>query len=134
MASAAPQKRMVSSVFITLASPYRATVTQQQHARQTHDALAGDIQHTAVQVHPGGSDTLTHRKGSTATEARGGSAQKQLETATFPKVRLSVSPRPSAPSLWDPDSVPVTEAGPEDAEPGKDTPRTTSEGRETCKS
>ncbi|XP_046882301.1 filamin-binding LIM protein 1 [Hypomesus transpacificus] len=127
MASAAPQKRMVSSVFITLASPYRATVTQQQHARQTHDALAGDIQHTAVQVHPGGSDTLTHRKGSTATEARGGSAQKQLETATFPKVRLSVSPRPSAPSLWDPDSVPVTEAGPEDAEPGKDTPRTTSE-------
>ena len=127
MASADPQKRMVSSVFITLASPYRATVTQQQHARQTHDALAGDIQHTAVQVQPGGCDTLTRRKGSTASEARG-------ETATLPKVRLSVSPRPSAPSLSDPGSVPVAEAGPEDAEPGKDTPRTTPEGREACKS
>ncbi|XP_008407983.1 filamin-binding LIM protein 1 isoform X3 [Poecilia reticulata] len=34
MASAAPQKRMVSSVFITLSSPHRATVTQQQQQQQ----------------------------------------------------------------------------------------------------
>ncbi|XP_013861830.1 filamin-binding LIM protein 1 isoform X2 [Austrofundulus limnaeus] len=38
MASAATPKRMVSSVFITLASPHRATVTQQQPALQAHSA------------------------------------------------------------------------------------------------
>ncbi|KAF7665859.1 hypothetical protein LDENG_00129380 [Lucifuga dentata] len=48
MASAAPPKRMVSSVFITLASPCRATVTQQQHTLQTHSAPTRDKQHTAV--------------------------------------------------------------------------------------
>ncbi|XP_040889515.1 filamin-binding LIM protein 1 isoform X2 [Toxotes jaculatrix] len=52
MASAAPPKRMVSSVFITLASPYRATVTQQQPALQAHSAPARDKQHTAVRVSP----------------------------------------------------------------------------------
>ncbi|XP_017271243.1 filamin-binding LIM protein 1 isoform X2 [Kryptolebias marmoratus] len=40
MASAAPPKRMVSSVFITLASPHRATVTQQQPALQANSAPA----------------------------------------------------------------------------------------------
>lgn len=53
MASAAPPKRMVSSVFITLASPHRATVTQQQPALQAHSTPASDTQHTAVRVHPG---------------------------------------------------------------------------------
>ncbi|XP_061074688.1 filamin-binding LIM protein 1 [Conger conger] len=38
MASAAPQKRMVSSVFITLASPHRATVTPSTHTTNTHTA------------------------------------------------------------------------------------------------
>lgn len=52
MASAAPQKRMVSSFFITLASPHRATVTQQQPALQAHSAPARDKQHTAVRVSP----------------------------------------------------------------------------------
>ncbi|XP_026162293.1 filamin-binding LIM protein 1 isoform X2 [Mastacembelus armatus] len=52
MASAAPPKRMVSSVFITLASPHRATVTQQQHTLQAHSAPARDKQHTAVRVNP----------------------------------------------------------------------------------
>ncbi|KAJ7999455.1 hypothetical protein DPEC_G00194610 [Dallia pectoralis] len=47
MASAAPQKRMVSSVFITLAPPCKATVTQHQHAR-THSATANDMPHTAA--------------------------------------------------------------------------------------
>lgn len=56
MASAAPPKRMVSSVFITLASPYRATVTQQQPTLQAHSAPARDKQHTAVRVSP--SDSL----------------------------------------------------------------------------
>lgn len=45
MASAAPQKRMVSSVFITLSSPHRATVTQQQQpARHS----GPDRQHSAA--------------------------------------------------------------------------------------
>ncbi|XP_076123978.1 filamin-binding LIM protein 1 [Alosa pseudoharengus] len=35
MMSAAPPKRMVSSVFITLASPYRATVTPNSHVHST---------------------------------------------------------------------------------------------------
>ncbi|XP_028262392.1 filamin-binding LIM protein 1 [Parambassis ranga] len=52
MASAAPPKRMVSSVFITLASPYRATVTQQQPALQAHSAPARDKQLAAVRVSP----------------------------------------------------------------------------------
>lgn len=52
MASAAPPKRMVSSVFITLASPYRATMTQQQPALQAHSAPARDSQHAAVRVSP----------------------------------------------------------------------------------
>lgn len=64
MASAASPKRMVSSVFITLASPYRATVTQQQPTLQAHSSPARDNQHTAVRVSPNDSSipTLTHKK------------------------------------------------------------------------
>ena len=63
MASAAPQKRMVSSFFITLASPHRATVTQQQQPPlQTHSASASDIQHTAVRVSPSASVPSLRRK------------------------------------------------------------------------
>ncbi|KAK2862110.1 hypothetical protein Q5P01_001643 [Channa striata] len=52
MATAASPKRMVSSVFITLASPYRATVTQQQPSLQAHSAPAAEKQHTAMRVGP----------------------------------------------------------------------------------
>lgn len=63
MASAAPPKRMVSSFFITLASPHRATVTQQQPALQAHSAPARDMQHTAVRVNPSDSiPSLKHKK------------------------------------------------------------------------
>ncbi|CAN9511749.1 unnamed protein product [Ophioblennius macclurei] len=55
MASAATPKRMVSSVFITLASPHRATVTQQQPALQAQSTLSRDKQHTAHRVSPGDS-------------------------------------------------------------------------------
>ncbi|KAK3512484.1 hypothetical protein QTP70_014633 [Hemibagrus guttatus] len=51
MTSAAPQKRMVSSVFITLTSPYRATVTPTPQITQ----------HSAVPVSP----TAAHTKPST---------------------------------------------------------------------
>lgn len=63
MASAAPPKRMVSSFFITLASPHRATVTQQQPALQAHSAPARDMQYTAVRVNPSDNiPSLKHKK------------------------------------------------------------------------
>ncbi|XP_033821920.1 filamin-binding LIM protein 1 [Periophthalmus magnuspinnatus] len=53
MATAAPPKRMVSSVFITLASPYRGTVTQQQRPTlQAHSSPVIDNQQTAVRISP----------------------------------------------------------------------------------
>ncbi|CAJ1052077.1 filamin-binding LIM protein 1-like [Xyrichtys novacula] len=52
MASAAPPKRMVSSVFITLAAPHRATLTQQKPALQAQSAPAKEKQQTAVRVSP----------------------------------------------------------------------------------
>lgn len=74
MTSAAPQKRMVSSFFITLASPHRATVTQQQPALQAHSSPACDTQHTAVRVHPSDSIPSARRKKEdhSPTETRGG--------------------------------------------------------------
>ncbi|KAF7693515.1 hypothetical protein HF521_008831 [Silurus meridionalis] len=53
MTSAVPPKRMVSSVFITLASPYRATVTP----------TLSPSQHSAVPISP----TAAHRKPSTSS-------------------------------------------------------------------
>uniref|UniRef100_A0A3B4FMS3 Filamin binding LIM protein 1 n=1 Tax=Pundamilia nyererei TaxID=303518 RepID=A0A3B4FMS3_9CICH len=53
MASAAPPKRVVSSVFITLASPHRATVTpQQQPALQAHSAPAINHDSSNRVLHP----------------------------------------------------------------------------------
>ncbi|XP_066529472.1 filamin-binding LIM protein 1 isoform X2 [Hoplias malabaricus] len=51
MASAAPQKRMVSSVFITLTSPYRAKVTP---TPQVQSPPPPQIQSTAVPLSPPG--------------------------------------------------------------------------------
>lgn len=54
---------MVSSCFITLVSPHRATLTQQQPALQAHSAPARDKQHTAVRLAPGDSiPGLRHRR------------------------------------------------------------------------
>ncbi|XP_034388412.1 filamin-binding LIM protein 1 [Cyclopterus lumpus] len=90
MASAAPPKRMVSSVFITLAAPHRATVTQQQPVLQAHSGAVRDKPHTAVRVSP--SDNVpavrhkkeddqqseSHgRKGRTFTEAMGRTSDPQ---------------------------------------------------------
>lgn len=74
MTSAAPQKRMVSSFFITLASPHRATVTQQQPALQAHSSPACDTQHRAVRVHPSDSiPSARHKKEDhSQTETHGG--------------------------------------------------------------
>ncbi|XP_041837704.1 filamin-binding LIM protein 1 [Melanotaenia boesemani] len=50
MASAATPKRMVSSIFITLTSPQRATGTEQQPPLQAQHAIARDKQHTAQRL------------------------------------------------------------------------------------
>lgn len=58
MASAAPSKRMVSSVFITLATPYRGTVTQQQQPTlKAHSSSVLDNHQAAVQICP--TDTIS---------------------------------------------------------------------------
>lgn len=58
MASAAPSKRMVSSVFITLATPYRGTVTQQQQPTlKAHSSSVLDNHQAAVQISP--TDTIS---------------------------------------------------------------------------
>ncbi|XP_060766319.1 filamin-binding LIM protein 1 [Neoarius graeffei] len=71
MTSAAPPKRMVSSVFITLASPYRATVTPTPQITQ----------HSAVPVSP----TAAHRKPSTSS----GSALESGHTVSPAEARPS---------------------------------------------
>lgn len=53
MASAASPKRMVSSVFITLAPPCRATVTPQQSAVQAPSTAAREPPRPAARVGPG---------------------------------------------------------------------------------
>lgn len=59
MASAASTKRVVSSVFITLASPHRGTVTQKQPALQANSSSVLDNQQSAVRVPTA---TATHKK------------------------------------------------------------------------
>lgn len=85
MASAAPPKRVVSSVFITLASPHRATVTpQQQPALQAHSAPAREKLHPAVRVSPGDSiPALRHSREdkSPPSESYGGLKSKGLTNA-----------------------------------------------------
>ncbi|KAL6464219.1 hypothetical protein MHYP_G00265360 [Metynnis hypsauchen] len=67
MASAAPQKRMVSSVFITLASPYRATVTPTPQILTPPPQL----QHTAIPLSPTGTQRRPSASSSTFQEGTG---------------------------------------------------------------
>lgn len=71
MASAALPKRMVSSVFITLVTPHRATLTQQKPALQAHSSLAREKQQTAVRVSPSDSITDNRQKKESVSESNG---------------------------------------------------------------
>ncbi|XP_008280900.1 filamin-binding LIM protein 1 [Stegastes partitus] len=101
MASAASPKRMVSSVFITLASPYRATVTQQQPALQAHSAR--DKQHTAVRVGPGDSKPALRHKREERSPSESYSSAKSKDRplseasarTSDPQSPVSVRPGPS---------------------------------------
>uniref|UniRef100_A0A8C8HL54 Filamin binding LIM protein 1 n=2 Tax=Oncorhynchus tshawytscha TaxID=74940 RepID=A0A8C8HL54_ONCTS len=119
MASAAPQKRMVSSVFITLTSPYRATVTQHQHTR-THSATANDMPHAAMRVSPEDSSTRKpsvgdtqhgsiHRQERTPSESQG-SAQNGDQSST-PSLARPSKPRPPPSPV-----TPNLTLGPEDTQ------------------
>ncbi|XP_026874532.2 filamin-binding LIM protein 1 isoform X1 [Electrophorus electricus] len=69
MTSATPQKRMVSSVFITLSSPYRATVTPTPLIPTPMPQILGtpvrDMQHSATPLSPTGA----HRRPSASSTA-----------------------------------------------------------------
>lgn len=102
MASAASPKRMVSSVFITLASPYRATVTQQHPALQAHSAPARDEQHTAVRVNPSDSiPSLRQKKEDHSPPETYGRVDRKGRTLAGTSTRASEpqSPKPAQPGL-----------------------------------
>ncbi|XP_058486938.1 filamin-binding LIM protein 1 [Solea solea] len=97
MASAAPPKRMVSSVFITLAPPYRATVTQQpqQPVLQAHSGPARDKQHTAVRLSASESiPALRHRREDPSSAA---SVDSKDKAPAGPSARVAdpLSPKPA---------------------------------------
>ncbi|GAA6215861.1 filamin-binding LIM protein 1 [Lates japonicus] len=100
MASAAPPKRMVSSVFITLASPYRATVTQQQQPTlQAHSAPARDKQHTAVRVSPSDSiPALRHKREDHSPPESYSSADSKSWTHAGASARASDPQSPTKPA------------------------------------
>uniref|UniRef100_UPI0037E90F1B filamin-binding LIM protein 1 n=1 Tax=Semicossyphus pulcher TaxID=241346 RepID=UPI0037E90F1B len=100
MASAAPPKRMVSSVFITLASPHRATLTQQKPALQAHSAPAREKQHTAVRVSPSDSiPALRQKKDDPSQSESHGGVDGKGRTRAAASTRASdpQSPKPAQP-------------------------------------
>ncbi|KAJ8260215.1 hypothetical protein GJAV_G00178430 [Gymnothorax javanicus] len=107
MASAAPQKRMVSSVFITLASPHRATITPSTHSTNTHTAMRTSSTDSEPKALPHGvhSDArLTHSgppkdtpAGSHTPTASSSIATSPVQTHLTPANR--VAPPPNASGL-----------------------------------
>ncbi|KAM6927773.1 filamin-binding LIM protein 1 [Xenentodon cancila] len=78
MASAAAPKRMVSSAFITLAAPHRATGTQQPPALQAHAAPARDKQGTSAGVSSSGNvSVLRHKTESHSSSDSNGSVNNK---------------------------------------------------------
>lgn len=119
MASAAPPKRMVSSVFITLASPHRATLTQQKPALQAHSTTTREKQQTAVRVSPTDSLPAIRLKKDSQSESNSRSDRGDLTSGRGTK---PLSPTPTQPgtnrrklqqdSKFTPDIVPPPPAPP----------------------
>ncbi|XP_029287154.1 filamin-binding LIM protein 1 [Cottoperca gobio] len=100
MASAAPSKRMVSSVFITLASPHQATLTQHQPILQAHSVSARDKQHTAVRVSPSDNIPVIRQKKEEYSQSESyGSVESKGRTRKGSSTRVSdpQSPKPAQP-------------------------------------
>uniref|UniRef100_A0A3P9IXS4 Filamin binding LIM protein 1 n=1 Tax=Oryzias latipes TaxID=8090 RepID=A0A3P9IXS4_ORYLA len=130
MASADPPKRVVSSVFITLASPHRATVTQRLPSLKAYSLqLGAETQDTPSRTSPAGglpglrhrtedhspSDTRgsvngksrTHAKPRTPTPAQSGQQENADQTKRCsPGLFLPPPPPPPPPLLdaWRPSS------------------------------
>ncbi|XP_037535428.1 filamin-binding LIM protein 1 [Nematolebias whitei] len=116
MATAASPKRMVSSVFITLASPHRATVTKQQPALQANSASARDkrvSQGDSVPVHRPKQDqffdnhsTVNSKNWTHGTRASDPQSPKLVQTGST-KAKLQEDQKQwSAPELVPPPDVP----------------------------
>uniref|UniRef100_A0A8C2Z9D4 Filamin binding LIM protein 1 n=1 Tax=Cyclopterus lumpus TaxID=8103 RepID=A0A8C2Z9D4_CYCLU len=96
MASAAPPKRMVSSVFITLAAPHRATVTQQQPVLQAHSGAVRDKPHTAVRVSPSDNvPAVRHKKEDDQQSESHGRKGRTFTEAMAPRVPSATRPTPA---------------------------------------
>lgn len=98
MASTASPKRMVSSVFITLAPPYRATVTQQQSALQAHSTATRDPQCSAARVGAGDDVRFTRpQRGdhSQAKSLQGPDSRGRLGTGSSAKAMHLQSSQPT---------------------------------------
>ncbi|XP_074491461.1 filamin-binding LIM protein 1 [Sebastes fasciatus] len=116
MASAVPSKRMVSSFFITLASPHKATVTQQQQqpVLQAHSAPAGDKQHAAVRVSPSDSipSAVRHKREDRSQSESYGSVDSKGQTRTGTSARTSDPQSPKPVQTSDPQSPKPVQPGP----------------------
>ncbi|XP_030634216.1 filamin-binding LIM protein 1 [Chanos chanos] len=121
MTSAEPQKKMVSSVFITLASPYRATITQRPHIQ--HSTVEKDTQQSAVPVSHGNDFSEmklanTHKKAAALSQ----DGHNGLQTSPL----APTSPRNSQPGSTLGSSVSGTETYPSSmVVPGSFTSRNT---------
>ncbi|XP_076857937.1 filamin-binding LIM protein 1 isoform X2 [Brachyhypopomus gauderio] len=97
MTSAAPQKRMVSSVFITLASPHRATVTPTPQIPTPTPQILGtpsrDTQHPTVPLSPTGA----HRRPSASSIATQEGVRGVSSVPASP-VRAQARPNPRSPA------------------------------------
>lgn len=95
MASAAPPKRMVSSFFITLASPHRATVTQQQPTLQVHSAPASDMRHAAVRVDPRDNISSLRQKKEDHSQTECLESKGRTHTGASARALYPQSPKPA---------------------------------------
>lgn len=123
MMSAAPAKRMVSSVFITLASPYRATVTPNSHI---HSTKARDPLNSALPLSPGYSPSepqLAQRRPSAASQD--GHNRTQLPSPAPASAPEPIPAPPSPVTTVGKDRVPGRGEGPKQKPP---TAGTTSDG------
>uniref|UniRef100_A0A8C7WIT0 Filamin binding LIM protein 1 n=1 Tax=Oncorhynchus mykiss TaxID=8022 RepID=A0A8C7WIT0_ONCMY len=87
-------QRMVSSFFIILASPYKATVTQHQHTC-THSATANDMPRTAIRVGP--EDSSTRKLSERAPSESQGSTHEGAQSSTPSLARHSEPRTPASP-------------------------------------
>lgn len=87
---------MVSSVFITLVTPHRATLTQQKPALQAHSSLARDKQQTAVRVSQSESIADIRQTKDSVSESNGSANSRgQTHAAASAKVSDPQGPTPS---------------------------------------